>query len=48
VSGNFDADVFTDPERLDLSRTPNRHLAFGRGGVHFCLGRRSGWRDLNP
>jgi cytochrome P450 len=37
-SGNFDGDEFTDPERLDLSRTPNRHLAFGGGGIHFCLG----------
>jgi cytochrome P450 len=31
-------DVFADPEQLDLSRTSNRHLAFGGGGVHFCLG----------
>jgi cytochrome P450 len=38
VSGNFDADAFDEPDRLDLSRTPNRHLAFGGGGVHFCLG----------
>jgi cytochrome P450 len=37
-SGNFDGDEFTDAERLDLSRTPNRHLAFGGGGIHFCLG----------
>jgi cytochrome P450 len=37
-SGNFDEEVFTDPEQLDLSRTNNRHLAFGGGGVHFCLG----------
>jgi cytochrome P450 len=38
LSGNFDADVFDEPERLDLSRSPNHHLAFGGGGVHFCLG----------
>jgi cytochrome P450 len=38
VSGNFDADVFPEPDRLDLARQPNRHLAFGGGGVHFCLG----------
>jgi cytochrome P450 len=38
VSGNFDADAFNEPDRLDLSRTSNQHQAFGGGGVHFCLG----------
>jgi cytochrome P450 len=38
VSGNFDADEFSQPERLDLARHPNRHLAFGGGGAHYCLG----------
>lgn len=38
VSGNYDEDVFDEPERLDLSRKVNRHLAFGGGGIHFCLG----------
>ncbi len=28
----------TDPFRVDLARTPNRHLAFGQGGPHVCLG----------
>ena len=37
-SGNFDADVFDRPDRLDLSRKPNPHLGFGGGGRHFCLG----------
>ncbi len=37
-SGNFDTDVFEQPERLDLSRNPNPHVGFGGGGVHFCLG----------
>ena len=36
-SANRDEAVFEDPERLRLDRTPNRHLAFGKG-VHHCLG----------
>ncbi|WP_341720868.1 cytochrome P450 [Micromonospora sp. FIMYZ51] len=37
VSANRDETVFDDPDRLDLARTPNPHLAFGIGS-HFCLG----------
>jgi cytochrome P450 len=37
-SGNWDAEAFDQPDRLDLSRSPNPHLGFGGGGVHFCLG----------
>jgi cytochrome P450 len=37
-SGNWDTEVFDHPERLDLSRSPNPHVGFGGGGVHFCLG----------
>lgn len=37
VSGNRDEDVFGDPFRFDVSRDPNKHLAFGYG-VHFCMG----------
>lgn len=36
-SGNRDEDVFTDPFRFDVTRDPNKHVAFGYG-VHFCLG----------
>ena len=36
-SANRDPAHFTEPEQLDLTRYPNRHLAFGFG-THFCLG----------
>jgi cytochrome P450 len=38
ASANRDPAAFFDPDRLDLARTPNRHVAFGGGGPHFCLG----------
>jgi cytochrome P450/nitrite reductase/ring-hydroxylating ferredoxin subunit len=38
ASGNFDEDRFADPYRFDVGRVPNRHLSFGLGGPHFCLG----------
>jgi cytochrome P450 len=36
-SANRDEEIFTDPFRFDVGRTPNDHLAFGTG-QHFCLG----------
>jgi cytochrome P450 len=39
ISANRDEDVFTDPDRFVVDRSPNRHLAFGRGR-HLCLGAR--------
>ncbi len=38
VSANRDETVFDHPERFDITRKPNPHIAFGGGGPHFCLG----------
>jgi len=38
ASGNRDEEVFADPYRFDVTRTPNDHVAFGKGSPHFCLG----------
>lgn len=37
-SGNWDDEAFEHPGRFELSRSPNPHVSFGGGGVHFCLG----------
>jgi len=36
-SANRDEKVFDDPYRFDIGRTPNEHIAFGKG-EHFCAG----------
>jgi len=38
ISANRDEDVFEEPMRFDLGRSPNDHVDFGGGGAHFCLG----------
>ncbi|WP_431913415.1 cytochrome P450 [Micromonospora carbonacea] len=37
ASANFDEEVFGDPDRFRLDRSPNRHLTFAVG-THYCLG----------
>jgi cytochrome P450 len=38
AAGNRDPELFPNPYTMDVTRTPNEHMAFGRGGPHMCLG----------
>ncbi len=38
AAANRDEEVFPDPHRFDVGRTPNDHVTFGGGGAHYCLG----------
>ena len=38
ASGNRDDAVFDRPNTMDVTRNPNEHMTFGRGGPHMCLG----------
>lgn len=37
-SGNRDEKAFKDPMTFDITRDPNRHVGFGGGGPHYCMG----------
>jgi len=43
---NRDERVFHDPDRFDIGRTPNDHVAFGGGGPHYCLGANLAKREV--
>jgi cytochrome P450 len=45
-SANRDEDVFAEPFRFDIRRTPNPHVAFGGGGAHYCLGANLAKREI--
>jgi cytochrome P450 len=46
-SANRDEDVFEDPYRFDVRRSPNPHLGFGAPGPHFCLGVHLARREIS-
>jgi cytochrome P450 len=46
ASANRDEEMFDDPFRFDICRTPNPHIAFGGGGPHYCLGANLARREI--
>jgi cytochrome P450 len=45
-SANRDAEVFDRPFAFDITRTPNPQVAFGGGGMHYCLGANLAKREI--
>jgi cytochrome P450 len=46
ASANRDEDVFDDPFRFDVTRSPNEHVGFGGPGPHYCLGANLARREI--
>jgi len=46
ASANRDEEVFEDPFRFDVRRSPNEHVGFGGPGPHFCLGANLARREI--
>ena len=46
-SGNRDESAFERPWEFDVTRSPNRHLGFGGGGPHYCMGASLARTQLN-